>query len=1112
MLRRIIPLIFFIISTSINAQTLPVETVIQTGHTDEILSMDLSADGKLLLTLGRNGDAKLWDYESGREIRTFDVENWLKQARFTPDGKYVVAMYYQMLYKWDVSSGEMVKAIKIWEDDNSAPGDFNFGYKLACSPDGQTVAISMEHHLEFWSFRTGKKLKTIKPGKNNRITDLAMSPDGSKILIGCEDDKAMIYDFPSGKKLHTLPVQGATFGARHVCFNANGRQAATLYDIEIDGDGHDKLTIWDTMTGSKIKTVEYNEPGYVLGSFIQFSIDGSSLFTAGLYGNKYPVFQFDIASGQEAFQYNGHRDHVTCLAHHPDGRTMISASSDRKIQVWDTLTGELNRTIQGHFKGIDRYDISGDGMIFAAASTNVTGSYDPLQTAVHIWDLKLGRKTRSIVNIQERLETIHVNTAGTIVGTAYGESLYIWGVQDATLDHRYVIGEEMKLSDISPDGQKALITLRDEKDRYHWARVKEIDLSSGPMRGSMRDIFVPNYAYIDFAQYSPDGQSAVIYANLPHQSDVSGDMKYHLMVFDLNTLSRKQDYLVNIAGYSGTPEVRFSPDGKVMAAYVEYPEGGTGIATWYLPTGKPLKKMKTYSSIFEFNPDNQTLLSFKPYYGELKKFNYMTDKTVSVDTLPRWPGKQNIFEDRSRFSPNMEYFSYIKDPQYSPISLHDPQTGGLLVQLISVGGSDWAVVTPDGYFDCSEGAQRHMHFVQGTEIYNLDQFFEEFYRPGLLTEVLNRERDVTPVNLADKLNQSPPPLVEIVSPQPGQRFTEKEIEVRIRCTDLGGGVEDIRLYHNDKLVSEDTRGIRIVSKAHMKTFRVSLLNEENRLRATAFSTGRIEARPHEITIVLKGLEAVANSHIFVIGIDQYRNSVYNLNYAKSDASTVKSLIQSKSSGLFRNIVIHELYDDGAQAEAIQSTFNTIISQAQPQDIFTFFYAGHGVMLPDEGGKEQFYLIPTEVTNMYDEEKVQSAGISGKKLVDLSRQIPARKQLFIIDACQAGSLSETFALRGAAEQKALAQLARSAGVHVVASTGSEQFAAEFQELGHGLFTHALIEAIQGKADGSPKDGRVTVREINSYLENVIPELSEKYRGQPQYPVVFSKGQDFPVVVE
>ena len=66
---------FLLIACSpLAAQTLPVETVIQTGHTDWINSMDISADGRLLLTLGENGDAKLWDYESGREIRTFDEE------------------------------------------------------------------------------------------------------------------------------------------------------------------------------------------------------------------------------------------------------------------------------------------------------------------------------------------------------------------------------------------------------------------------------------------------------------------------------------------------------------------------------------------------------------------------------------------------------------------------------------------------------------------------------------------------------------------------------------------------------------------------------------------------------------------------------------------------------------------------------------------------------------------------------------------------------------------------------------------------------------------------------------------------------------------------------
>lgn len=105
-----------------------------------------------------------------------------------------------------------------------------------------------------------------------------------------------------------------------------------------------------------------------------------------------------------------------------------------------------------------------------------------------------------------------------------------------------------------------------------------------------------------------------------------------------------------------------------------------------------------------------------------------------------------------------------------------------------------------------------------------------------------------------------------------------------------------------------------------------------------------------------------------------------------------------------------------------------------------------------------------------------------------------------------------ATRGATEEKAIAQLSRSAGIHVMASAGSEQFAAEFAELGHGIFTYLLIKGLSGEADGSPKDGKVTIYELKSFLDDQVPELTRKLKGKPQYPHTFSRGQDFPLVVE
>jgi len=116
----------------------------------------------------------------------------------------------------------------------------------------------------------------------------------------------------------------------------------------------------------------------------------------------------------------------------------------------------------------------------------------------------------------------------------------------------------------------------------------------------------------------------------------------------------------------------------------------------------------------------------------------------------------------------------------------------------------------------------------------------------------------------------------------------------------------------------------------------------------------------------------------------------------------------------------------------------------------------------------------------------------------------------MDACQSGGSVELLATRGTAEEKAIAQLSRSAGIHVMASAGSEQFATEFAELGHGLFTYTLITALQGAADGAPKDGKVTIYELKSYLDDQVPELTRKLKGKPQYPYTFSRGHDFPLV--
>jgi uncharacterized caspase-like protein len=69
----------------------------------------------------------------------------------------------------------------------------------------------------------------------------------------------------------------------------------------------------------------------------------------------------------------------------------------------------------------------------------------------------------------------------------------------------------------------------------------------------------------------------------------------------------------------------------------------------------------------------------------------------------------------------------------------------------------------------------------------------------------------------------------------------------------------------------------------------------------------------------------------------------------------------------------------------------------------------------------------------------------------------------------------------------------------------------KELGHGLFTFALLQGLAGDAETSDH-GSITVAKLWAYLYAQVPELSEKYRKKEQYPTINMKGADFPLVLK
>ncbi|HVS83905.1 MAG TPA: caspase family protein, partial [Pyrinomonadaceae bacterium] len=436
----------------------------------------------------------------------------------------------------------------------------------------------------------------------------------------------------------------------------------------------------------------------------------------------------------------------------------------------------------------------------------------------------------------------------------------------------------------------------------------------------------------------------------------------------------------------------------------------------------------------------------------------------------------------------------------------------------------WVAWTPEGYYDASAGAEELIGWHvnngkdQAADFYPIGQFFEKFYHPKLLAQVLTPEgvqpptaNVRNPVNITKELKR--PPLVSITSPNTGASFNTDTVQINVEATDQGGGVEDVRLYQNGKLVSDETRQLTRETTAKTKTFDVTLLPGLNTFRATAFNKDRTESNPAEIKIELRAAEASSDLYILAIGLNEYKNTRYNLNYGRADAQAFADAVEQHGHGIFKQINKRVIFDADATRVNIEAAFTEIIKQARPQDAFVFYYAGHGVMSEsDDKNPADFYLVPYEVVRIYgDDGSLRTNGIAARNLRELLKNVRAQKQLIILDACESGGAIETIAMRGASEEKAIMQLARSAGVAVLASAGQDQVATEFGKLGHGVFTYALLKGLSGEADGAPRDGKITIKELEAYINDQVPELTKLYRGKRQDPNSWTRGQDFPIAI-
>jgi WD40 repeat protein len=184
------------------------------------------------------------------------------------------------------------------------------------STDGTHVAAMEElgNLLIFdYSGSTPVLENTVSTGTSGAFA-LDFSPDGTKIVTGCTNNKMNIYRVSDGDLLHTITAHNTW--VMSVDWSPNG-------NFVVSGGSDNLVRLWDT-SGMLIRTM------------------------------------------------TGHTGAVQSVRFSADGNYIISGSKDDRIKVWESATGNLVRTISGHGGDVMQVDISDNGERIVSGSADST--------------------------------------------------------------------------------------------------------------------------------------------------------------------------------------------------------------------------------------------------------------------------------------------------------------------------------------------------------------------------------------------------------------------------------------------------------------------------------------------------------------------------------------------------------------------------------------------------------------------------------------------------------------------------------------------------------------------------------------------------------------------
>ena len=821
----------------------------------------------------------------------------------------------------------------------------------------------------------------------------------------------------------------------------------------------------------------------------------------------------DVKEGSASISANvfaprGHRK-VSTVAVSPDGKHVVSGGTRggvvlgagrdtaNYLKLWDISTGKELRTFSGnadhkvHLMGAIGKELrtfSGNADSFYSVSFSPDGRYvlsGSNNNTITLWDVATGREIRTFTaRVKDALiQSVAFSPNGLYALSGSTDKIIrLWDVA-AGSEIRQFAGHTDSVQSVafSPDGQYAL----------SGGGCKRIETQSGNTTTIMR-------------------QGAQCGKNL--------------ILWDLTT-GRE---LRTLTGHTGdVSSVAFSPNGK----YALSGSWDETIKLWEVATGREIRTFAGHTRIVDavaFSPDGIHIISASSD-NTIKLWDVATGREISTSKGHEGNINTVAFANDAK--------SFVSGGSDGTIRRWDTKTGKEIAQFISLKDGEWIAITPEGYYNSSANGHKFLYIRVSPKVYGIEQFYDVFYRPDIVIAKLRGDdiNSLITLTIHDAI-KNPPPIVKFTS-VPSE--TDQSIaKVCYHVTSTGGGIGEIRIFQNGKLIKSDGFYREVVKNETTAKMQLASLNSravyqdmrsltvkektssiaplaspkgniveecvevetiagENEISLTAFNApNTVQSFLGTAKFVSTVKQAEPHLYILSVGIDKYRDASINLKFAAKDAADFAGKLSAKANTIYKpeNIHLIGLANEQASKQNILATIDNLSKKIKHGDSFIFFDASHGLLL-----QGQYYIV----TSNFDGKLFNTPSlISSNEIVEISKKIKSLSQLFIFDTCHAGGVDNI--VSGLYDAR-MSVLAKKMGLHIFASAGSVQTALDGYQ-GNGLYTHTLLQGIaRGSEVDAQRDGTVTVTKLGRYSKEKTTEISTRL-GHPQTPFIINFGKD------